>query len=223
MCSLVPSLYGATERAFVFPRKVKVRGDIMSSRRVRAKAIIEIEGGRIYVDGLKFDAEFRYPYWLLKVNQNAILPGLRRDQRRVIYVNGKRFGKADYRMGCIPLASYRVPEEYWSDKLTNFVRETFGLGCPRQSRGYYNIQLKTGTYIVVARKTSQGYHRCLAYRKDTEEYIGDFLFDPKLETVYPRLQVSRLERTFYILIGYMMDNLAYATVASQLSRKMIIR
>lgn len=195
----------------------------MSGHREGANATISSIGGRVYVDGLRFNAQFRYPYWLFKVNQNLLLPGFRREQKRIIYVNGKRFGKADYRSGCIPLDKYRVPEEYWSDKLTNFARETFGLGCPQQSRGYYNVRLRTGEYIVVVRRTSKDYYRCLAYQKVSEEYIGDFLFDPRLETVHPRLVVQRLERIFYLLIGYLLDSLAYATVASQLDRKVAIR
>lgn len=194
----------------------------MAQIRRRPKAVITTERGQIYVDGLRFDATFRYPYWLWKVNPHLLLPGLRRDHRKIIYINGKRFGKADYREGCIPLPSYRIKEEYFSDKLTNFVREVFGLGCSRGSRGYYNIKLRTNTYVVIVRKTSAGYVRCIVYCRDTYEYVGDFLFDSEMTVVHPRLALPRLERTFCVIVGYILDSLVYATVARQLDRKLEI-
>ena len=192
----------------------------MPRKKVKADAVITSERGNIYVDGARFDAEFRYPFWLFKINQHALLPGFRRDHCKVIYLNGKRYGKADYREGCIPLPSYRVPEEYLSDHWTNVFREISGLGCSRSSRGYYNIRLGSKTYVVVVRRTSEGYLRCIVHRRDSGRYIGDFLFDSSIEKVYPRLAVKGLERQFSIIIGYIMDSLVYTTVSFGLNRKL---
>lgn len=194
----------------------------MSRKTKKPYATVVSEHGSIYVDSQSYDAEFRYPWWLFKVNNLLLFPGFRRDHKKVIYVNGKRCGKADYREGCIPLPAYRIPEEYLSDKWANIFRETFGLRCPKTSRGYYNIRLHSKVYIVVVRRTSEGYLRCIVHRRDSSKYIGDFLFDTTVSVVYPRLQVRGLERTFSIIIGYMMDSLMYATVANGLKRKLEI-
>ena len=174
----------------------------MGRAKKKPLATIISERGDIYVQGARFDAHFRYPFWFLKVNPVFLLPGLRRDHRKIVYVNGRRFGKADYREGCIPIEGYRMKEEYFSDKLTNFIWETFGVGCPSSRRGYYNIKLRTNTYVVLVRRTSKEYIRCLVYCRDTKEYVGDFLFDRNIENVYPRLEDKRLERTFCVIIGY---------------------
>lgn len=194
----------------------------MSRRKAVSDVTLTFSRGVVLIDSSRFSALIRSPNYFLSLNQKVLLPGLRRDCRRVIYVNGKRRGTADYRLGCIPLEQYRVPVEYWSDNLTNLVRETFGLGCPSHARGYYNVRLWGETYIVLVRRTTQGYYRCIVHRRSTEEYLGDFLLDPKLESVYPRMVTSRVERQFYILIGYIMDNLVYSRVVSQLERSVTI-
>lgn len=195
----------------------------MGRRRSKPDAVITSERGNIYVDGSTYDVEFRYPFWLFKINQGVLLPGFRRDHCKVIYLNGKRYGRADYREGAIPLKEYRVPEEYWSDHVTNVMREFTGLGCSRSARGYYNIRLKSRTYVAVVRRTSDGYLRCIVHCRDNGRYIGDFLFDANVEKVYPRLSARGLERTFSIIIGYIMDCLVYTTVSIKLERKLEIK
>ena len=194
----------------------------MGRRRGKAIAVITTERGNIYVDGPRFDAHFRYPIWLCRLNPKLILPGLRRDHRKIVYINGRRFGRADYREGCIPLETYRLKETRLLDKFMNLLRETFGLCCSSKSRGYYNIKLKTNTFIVVVRRPSKDYIRCIVYIRDSGEYVGDFFFDAGIENVYPRLVRHDLERTFCVVIGYIMDSLVYTTVALHLDRKLEI-
>ena len=194
----------------------------MGRGKSKAIATITTERGNIYVDGARFDAHFRYPVWLFKLNPKLILPGLRRDHRKIVYINGRRFGKADYRDGCIPLESYRLRENRMLDKFMNFIRETFGIGCSNRSRGYYNIKLRTNTFVVVVRRSSKEYIRCIVYIRDSGDYVGDFMFDNAIENVYPRLVRHDLERTFCVIIGYIMDSLVYTTVALHLDRKLEI-
>lgn len=191
----------------------------MARRKTKPVATIESDRGRIYVVGDRFDAEFRYPYWLVKMNQNLLLPGFRRDHEKVVYINGKRFGVAYYHEGCIPLNRYRLRERTFLARVYNRLRETTGLFCPKSYRGYYNVKLRTGSYFAVVHTTYDGHFRGVVYDKLNEECIGEFILDENIEHVYPRIVVDKLERTFCVVVGYVMDCMVYSTVASKLNRK----
>lgn len=174
--------------------------------------------GEIFVQSPDMEVYYRYPRWMFKINQKLLMPGLRRDHRKIIYVNGRRYGYAEYREGAIPLTAYLDEVVYWSDNITNFIKVHFGLGCRRSRRGYFLIKLGRTEYIVLRRYTKERNIFCQIYCKSTEEFMGSFIIDSAFTKVYPQFAVNNWVRSMYTIIGYIADAAIYSTVASQLNK-----
>lgn len=175
--------------------------------RTRPDATVNIHKNRVFINGDTFDAELRESLWLVRLNTSLLLPGLRRTDKRVIYLNGKRCGIAEHRGGAIPLQCKRRHEEYFSDVLENRLAEVFGL-CSRGRRlGYYRVKIRRCVFIVDVHRTQDGGYHCMLYTQMDDEYIGDFIFDATFSRVYTRLGVRIYEKMFCIVIGYVMSSL----------------
>lgn len=181
------------------------------------KIKIICDRGEIFVQGAGLSVYYRYRRWFLKINPVLLFPGFRKEHRKIIYVNGKKRGYAELRMGCIPLPDYYIDGQGLSGALRNFVRMKLGLGCRASERGYYKIYTMNLDYIVLKRFTKEQNIHCQVYRRDTGEKIGTFLYDKDCTTIYPSLAEPRLVNTFIVIMGYVTDSVLYSTVASKLN------
>lgn len=189
-----------------------------ANRRKKSDIRVISDGGEVFVQSPSITAYYRYPKWLFKINQHVLLPGLRRNHRKIIFVNGKKYGTAEYREGCIPLTEYLGEEVWWSDKITRFVKVHFGLGCRKNHRGYFKVKLGHYEYIVLRRYTKENNIFCHIYYKPTEELMGTFIIDSTFTKVYPQFAVDHWVNSMYVIIGYITDAVLYSTVAMQLNK-----
>ena len=176
-------------------------------RRERPDAIVSIHRGRVRISGRLVDAELREPLWFLRMNQAFLLPGLRRKDKKYIYVGGKKSGYGEFRGGAIPIKCKRNREEYWSDHFENVLAETLGICTHGRKRGYYLVKVRKVVFVVDVHRTEAHDYHCMLYTKHNDDYIGDFVFNATFRSVYTRLGVRKYESAFCIVVGYMMNAL----------------
>lgn len=188
-----------------------------SSRKVAAHIIFE--NGETFVESDRLFANFKYVKWLFQINPRLVLPGLRRDHRKKIYVNGKKYGFAEYRHGCIPMYPYlddRRGVDIW---FINWIRVHLGLCCRPSDRDYFYIKLRRQEYIVLRRYTNERNTVCKIYEKASGEMLGTFIFDSDFKNVYPHWCVDNWVYSMYVIMGYVADAVIYSAVAQELNRK----
>ncbi len=190
----------------------------MSVKKKKNTTRIISTGGEIFVESPSINIYYRYPRWLFKLNQKLLLPGFRRDHRKYIFINGKKFGRAEYREGCIPLPGYIDEVRYWSDNITNYIKVHFGLGCRKSHRGYFWVKLGRQEYIVLRRYTKERNIYCQIYYKLTNAFMGSFIIDSTFTRVYPQFAVDHWVNSMYAIIGYVTDAMIYSSVAQQLNK-----
>lgn len=183
------------------------------------KVKIVFDSGETFVQSDYVSAYYRYRRWLVRVNPAVLLPGFRKDHRKKIYVNGKKYGFAEYRHGCIPMRPYLDDGQGLGFTIVNWIRVHLGLCCRRTDRGYFYIKLGPQEYVVLRRYTKERNILCQIYYKPTEEILGSFIFDKDFNNVYPHWSVDNWIHSMYVIIGYIADAVIYSTVAQQLNRK----
>lgn len=192
----------------------------MAARRRRSRKGVSIisEGGNILVESPSMSARYRSPFWFVQVNPKLVFPCFRRDNKKIIYVNDKRVGKACYRYTCIPLESYIYDGNSLSDKLANLLRLKLGLCCDRHERGYFRVRLKQSNYIVLLRHTAENNIFCQIYCEKTSQLMGTFTFDKEMQNVYPKFGVDNWVNSMYVIIGYIAGVTVYDVVVKHLTR-----
>ena len=186
--------------------------------RKKSDVYVILNSGEVFVQTPIADIYYRYARWLVKINPVLLFPGFRRSHKKIIYVNGKKYGRGVYKEGCIPLKSYLDEELYLSDKLVNFIKIHFGFCCRKSYRGYFSVRLGRYEYIVLRRYTKECNIFCQVYYKPTEELMGTFIIDSSFSKIYPQFTVDNWFTSMYAIIGYIADAVVYSTVASQLNR-----
>ena len=206
---------------FIFRmQKLETEGDSMARKVADRKSVkIIFDQGETFVESANLNAYYRYKRWFIHINPAFLLPGFRKDHRKKIYVNGKRYGFAEYNHGCIPLYPPLDDAPGLGFKIMNYIRIHFGLCCRRLDRGYFRVRLGTQEYVVLRRYTKERNVLCYVYYRPTNELLGSFIFDKDFNNVYPRWSVNDWVYSMYVIIGYVADAIIYASVAQQLNRR----
>lgn len=186
----------------------------------RSETQIIFDRGETFVQSEAITAYYRYRRWVLKVNPKLLFPGFRKDHRKRIYVNGRKYGFAEFRQACIPLPQYLEDAPGIGFKFINWIRVHWGLCCRSTDRGYFYIKLGKQEYVVLRRYTKDRNIFCQIYYKPTGEMLGSFIFDKDFNNVYPHWSVDNWVRSMYVIIGYVADAVIYSTVAQQLNRRL---
>ena len=194
------------------------------SKRSATKAAAQIifDSGDTFVTSDRMSAYFKYKKWLFQINPRLLPPGLRKDHRKKIYVNGRKYGYAEYRHGCIPMYPYLDDRRGLDIWLLNWIRVHLGLCCRRSDRDYFYIKLRHQEYVVLRRYTNERNTVCKIYVKTTGEMLGTFIFDSDFSNVYPHWSVENWVYSMYVIMGYVADAVIYSVVAQQLNRKINI-
>ena len=188
------------------------------SKKKKSDVRIVFNNGETFVSGA-VSAYYRYKRWILRINPKLILPGFRKDHRKIIYVDGKKFGKGEFRQGCIPFYPYLDDSQGIGFTVINWIRVHLGLLCRKSDRGYFYVKLGRQAYIIVRRYTEESNIFCKIYHKPTGDVLGSFIFDKDFLNVYPYWSVDNWVRSMFIVMGYVADAVIYSTVASQLNRE----
>lgn len=174
--------------------------------------------GEIFVQGPRISVYYRYRWWFFRINPRILFPGLRRDHRKKIFVNGKNRGYAEFRGGRVPLPRYRRGQDLISNILDIFIHEKLGILCRQEECGYHLIHTMNTDYIVTERLTKEEHILCQVYIKETGEPIGSFVYNKDCNEIYPTLVAQRLVNTFTVIMGYVTETVLYSTMASKLNR-----
>lgn len=194
----------------------------MSSSRVKKAVEIILDNGEIFVNSPSMSVFYRYRFWLFQINPRFLLPGLRKEHRKSIFVNGKKRGIAEYRQGCIPMFPFIFDNRNFGVKIVNWIRVHLGLLCRKTDRGYFYIRLDKTEYIVLRRFTSARNVLCEIFCKEDGFMMGSFIFDAAFEKVYPYFSVDDWVNSMYVIIGYIADAVVYSTVAHKLNKSLEI-
>ncbi len=177
----------------------------MSRNVVGSGPSISVHNGVVHIADSRLDVTLRDKFCIVQINQRLLLPGLRRKQRKIIYMGNQRCGICEHRGGGIPIDEYRVPAEYLSDHWSNVVCETLGVGCPRRRRGYFLVKLRDIVLVITPRHTEDGGFYCPVYCRHNSDYIGYFIISQTFDSVAPRLGAQEFHKEFYIAVGYVMS------------------
>lgn len=187
--------------------------------RSRNKSIqIISQYGKIYLEGKGIDVQYRYRRWLFQLNPDLVPSGLRKTNRKVILMNGRKLGYAETRNSCIPLPQYRPLEKGLYGVLLHFVRCHLGWCCKRYERGYILIVMDRHKFVVTKSITEMGNLFCSVYFFRSGNKVATFTFDKDFRKVYPITNNDHWLESIMIMAGYVADTLIYQSVASQLNR-----
>lgn len=195
----------------------------MARRQGFPDVYVKLEYGHAYVQAFNLVAHYKPRFWFLQLNPRLVLPGLRKDQRKKLYVNNKRYGFAEQRHGCIPLPPYVKEGRQLRVRLYNFIRVRLGLLCKPFERDYYWISLKSQKYIVLKHVTEEGNVRCVVYHVASQSNVGSFVFDKEFMNIYPSLGVDSPINTLLVIMGYLSEENVYSSVAKTLNRTLKVK
>ena len=168
-------------------------------------------------------AIYRYKWWFLKLNPRLMPPNFRREQQKLIVVNGKRRGYAEIRAGQIPLDEYRRRGLNLAGKVGQLLRDTLGFTCRQRERGYIYVKLARYSYIVLHHTTPGGLEICEVYELKSQNQIGTFIFNQDFTEVSPHSSSDGVFYTLCVIIGYVADTLVYSRVAGLLEQTIRIK
>lgn len=190
----------------------------MRRTRTKLENQIHCERGVTTVSSNTMTVVFKYRWWWFKLNPRLVPPGLRRDHRKSIIVDGKWRGYCELRGGLIPMQRYVLKGRGLRIKLLNALRRSLGLCCRKYECGYIKVVLGKYRFIVIQSVTERGLHRCEVYDARTEASIGSFMFNQELTEVYPYPMQDGVINTLQVISGYVADSLVYSMAASSLVR-----
>lgn len=194
----------------------------MCAKKRREYPHIRCENGETYLNCKGLYAEYRQPFWLFKVNDIFLLPGLRRNSCRTISVNNKRYGKAYFLEGCIPLPPYISEDPSPLSWVFNRVRVRLGLFCRRGWRGYFYVHLGRNKFAVTRRVTKEKLIYGKVYYYMTGEIMGTYIFNEDFTAVRLATVEGGLPNTLKVIAGYIADVSIYSTLTDCLNRKIEI-
>lgn len=177
------------------------------------------EGGQVYVSGRGLDVRYRYRRWLFHVNPAVVPLGLRKEHRKIVYINRRRCGRAEVCFGPNPLPEFRYGGKGLRVFWMNVMRNTFGWYSSRSEFGYMRVVLKRCHYIITKSFTEKGNLYCRVFDEYTGEGLATLVFDPNFDTLYPSIEYDGWLATALTIAGYVADTLIYSSVASQLNKK----
>lgn len=170
-----------------------------------------------FIDGGTWDAHIKPRPWIVTINPRLKPVGLRRDNKRAIYVNGRKFGKCFHCYGVPDMPTLFNGYEGISGFLAKMLVLVFGWRVPKISRGFYEIKLKNQTYIVRLRIADMGAVICHLYYKKTGEELGIFMFTPNMDKVIVNFPHYKFTSACVIMIGCVMECLANVVFSSKMN------
>lgn len=174
--------------------------------------------GLTYVDCAGMQALYKYRKWVLKINPALLFPAHRKEHRKLIIINGKRYGWAEIRSGMIPLPQFKLPAKNVLEAIRNFIRHRMGYLLKSYEKGYIYVAVKRGRYIVLKRKTPAGFTMCEVFRQHDGARLGHFVFSEDFTEVYPYPASVRLNALFCVIIGYVADTMVYNKAVEVLNK-----
>lgn len=192
-------------------------------RKLKSETVkIVLERGSTFVQGRGLSVYYRYRRYLFRINQSLLFPAWRREHRKVVYANGKRYGWAEQRFGCVPIDTNRSRRRGILGVIVTFIRFHLGLFVPESMRGYYLVKIMHLKYIVTVYRGKDGLISGKICLKDTGEPVASFVFSKDLTKIYPIFGEYDVPNTVYTIIGYIADCIVYSSVAQSLNRVMEI-
>lgn len=167
-------------------------------------------------------ATYRTPLWVLRLNPLLKVPGRRRSSFKVIEVNGKRWGKAYYCEGCIPMPPYISEDGRGIHRVFDAWKIHIGLGVRRANRGYFLIKLKQNKFIVLRRVTNEKRIYGAVYQYMSGDLVGTYIFDEEFKNVLLKTNEGALPNSLKVIAGYLADVSVYSQVVGLMNREVSI-
>lgn len=164
------------------------------------------------------DASYTFRPWLFMLNPKLLPPGLRKHHRKIIRVNGKRRGYAEYRDGWLPLQRYELNGSGAGVYIKKWIRRNLGFLLRPYEKGYVSIHLCGFRYAVTTAYTEGGFVHCEVYDIDRQYPIGRFDFAQDFSEVYVAANTDGVSNTLQVILGYVADMEVYNSVASDLDK-----
>ena len=147
--------------------------------------------------------DYRSKFWVVKVNPRLLMPYFRKVDPASIYINGRKRGWGEYRVGLPPIRECTYWAKGPAKRLQLLLQSWFAYGCPPGRGSYYRVKVGKVVFVVCPRYSERKELFCDVYDLYKQEKVGQIIFGANFEYAWPRVLVDGVHNSLLAIMGYL--------------------